>query len=254
MRDQAADDGAPRAIARIEGRPRTAYRACLVSWHRGEATGTDIDLITDTARRWDSRSKLVSINSGTQLLLLAEASPQAETRRQLRAALLEVVEAVKHKRPQAEIHTVIGDRVRPGQRLAAVISRLRHIERCAVGRGSDPVVSARRYSLLWLLEGLETRRAAAFIEEQLDSLAAYDREHGTDLLRVLELGLDHHSRSTAAGAAFMHRNTFRRQLRRALDLIDADIDSPEERLALHLALKMRRAGGPPSARSQPPAG
>ncbi len=41
----------------------------------------------------------------------------------------------------------------------------------------------------------------------------------------------------------MHRNTFRRQLATALRLLDADLEQPEERLALHLALKLRAARG-----------
>ena len=101
------------------------------------------------------------------------------------------------------------------------------------------MVWARRYSLGCLLETLDPRQASAFIEGQLGGLQAYDHEHGTNLQRVLELALDHDNRNTAADAAFMHRNTFRRQLRRALELIDVDLACPEERLALHVALKMR---------------
>jgi DNA-binding PucR family transcriptional regulator len=104
-----------------------------------------------------------------------------------------------------------------------------------------PVASARDQPLARLLERVDAGVATSFVHEQLAVLAAHDREHGTTLLRVLELALDHHDRSAAARAAFMHRNTFRRQLRKALELIDADLDRPEERLALHLAFKLRRA-------------
>lgn len=212
--------------------------------------------MADTARRWDPQSRLIWVRERTQVLLFPDGPDQAEARTQLRDALLEVIGILERTRPGAEIQIVIGDRVRPGQRLASVVSRLRHVERHALTRGSAPVVWARRYSLACLLEGLETRQAAAFIEEQLDTLAAYDHEHGTDLLRVLELALDHHNKNTAAHAAFMHRNTFRRQLRKALELIDADIESPEERLALHLALKMRslRMSGALAGSMQPSSG
>ena len=60
-----------------------------------------------------------------------------------------------------------------------------------------------------MLDLLDVRRAPEFIREQLAALAAYDRQHGTNLQRVLELALDHDCRNTAASAAFMHRNTFR---------------------------------------------
>jgi len=97
----------------------------------------------------------------------------------------------------------------------------------------------RRPALPWLLARVDERAAAAFVEHELAELAAYDREHGTDLLRILELALDHQDRGSAADAAYMHRNTFRRQLATALRLLDADLEQPEERLALHLALKLR---------------
>lgn len=105
------------------------------------------------------------------------------------------------------------------------------------------MVWARRDSLACLLEPLDPRRVSAFVQGQLADLQAYDQEHGTNLQHVLELALDHESRNNAARAAFMHRNTFRRQLDRALELIDVDLESPEERLALHLALKVRALGG-----------
>lgn len=96
-----------------------------------------------------------------------------------------------------------------------------------------------------LLQGLDTRQIGRFVEAELGVLAAYDREHGTNLQRVLELALDHDDRNTAARAAYMHRNTFRRQLRKAEELLDTDMASPDARLGLHLALKLRRRGDLP---------
>ena len=101
-------------------------------------------------------------------------------------------------------------------------------------------------ALGWLLEHLDRRPARAFVQSKLAALAAYDREHGTDLQHVLELALDHPNRGEAADAAYMHRNTFRRQLRKAVSVLDADLAHPEERLAVHLALKLR-AVRPPMA-------
>jgi DNA-binding PucR family transcriptional regulator len=93
------------------------------------------------------------------------------------------------------------------------------------------------------MERLDARHATVFVEQQLGKLAQYDHKQGTNLQRVVELALDYHNRNRAADAAFMHRNTFRRQLRTALSLLDADLDCPQERLALHLALKIRAARG-----------
>ena len=98
--------------------------------------------------------------------------------------------------------------------------------------------------LVTLTRSLDAHHARSFVEGQLAPLIEHDRRHGTDLLGVLELALDADSHTAAAEAAYMHRNTFRRHLRRALDLIDVDLGCPEQRLALHLALKIRcRARG-----------
>ena len=238
---------------RAEGRIplARAYRPCVLSWLRGEPTDALIEQMRNAALRWNRRSRLVSVDRSTQLLLLSEDSPGGAGRGRLRDAVASVVEVACAARPEAEIHTIVGDRIRPGDRLAVAASRLRRVRHYASVRGGDDVVWARRYSLACLLETLDPHQASAFIEGQLASLQAHDREHGTNLQRVLELALDHENRTAAADAAFMHRNTFRRQVRRALELIDVDLSCPEERLALHLALKMRAL--PASSRAAPSA-
>lgn len=227
------------------------YWPCLLRWVRGQPTDATLERIRQVAaRRWGSPSVLISIDRATQVLLFAGDSLGGPDRERLRDAVSAVVEAVQAARSGVEIQAVIGDRVGPGVPLAPVASRLRRLGRYALARGGDAVIWARRESLLCLLETLDPRHVLAFIQGQLASVQAYDHEHGTDLQRVLELALDHHSRNTAARAAFMHRNTFRRQLRKALALVDVDLDCPEERLALHLALKMR-ALGPSAGRRGP---
>ena len=178
---------------------------------------------------------------GGALVLFAQDSWGGPDRRRLRDAVSAAVDVVKTAQPGAEIQAVIGDRIKAGAPVALVASRLRHLGRYALG-GGDTVTWARRDSLVCLLETLEPRHVSAFVRGQLASLLAYDHEHGTNLQHVLELALDYDTRNIAARAAFMHRNTFRRQLRKALALADVDLDRPEERLALHLALKMRALG------------
>jgi PucR C-terminal helix-turn-helix domain len=70
-------------------------------------------------------------------------------------------------------------------------------------------------------------------------LLDYDEDRGTNLARVLELALDFQRRDDAARAGYMHRNTFRRQLAHALDLVTGDLDDRQDRLALQLALRLR---------------
>jgi sugar diacid utilization regulator len=214
---------------------------CLLTWVSGDPSDADLASIQAALRRY-GRGRLVSIDRRRQVLLVSDEPRPGVARQQLHETVTEVARTVRDRRPEARIRMVMGQRTRPGEHLEAVASRLSRVERQAVARGCEPSASARHYSLACLLERLDARDATAFVNEQLAVLTAYDREHGTSLLRVLELALDLPDRNAAARAAFMHRNTFRRQLRTALDLIDADLDCPEERLALHLALKMRALG------------
>lgn len=235
-------DACGSAMAGQAGGAGRGYRPCLLSWSKGEAPQSGVELTREIGLRCDAQLKLISVDRSTQLLLCAERPPHATTRRSFTRAVRELLESLRSRYPESEVRAVIGDRIGAGEGFADVVSRLRRSERLAPAEG---IVSPRRCALAHLLEAVEPRRAGAFVEEQLETLAAYDHEHGTNLLRVLELALDHPDRNAAANAAFMHRNTFRRQLRTALEAADADIESPEERLALHLALKLRtlRAAG-----------
>jgi sugar diacid utilization regulator len=183
---------------------------------------------------------LLTLDEVTQVLLLGGESPDQVSRERAAAAVQSVVDAARAIRPDARIRAVVGDPTAPGDRLALAAARLRRIARATMASPGDGLVWARRRSLAALLGSLDPREASAFVDERLAALRAYDRDHRTDLQRVLELALDHQSRNTAARAAFMHRNTFRRQLAKAVELTDVDLADPEERLALHVALKLRR--------------
>jgi sugar diacid utilization regulator len=241
------DATSTRARRRLAGpslRGTRAYRPCLLWWVRGTPSDALIELMRRAARDWDRRTLLVSVDGGAQALLVPEDSLGRVSRDRLDVLVRSVVQAVHAARPQAEICAVVGDRITSRERVPVVAERLHRFARFARARGGDEVIWARRYSLASLLETVDPRQASAFVEGQLSTLRAYDREHSTNLQRVLELALDHENRNTAARAAFMHRNTFRRQLARALELIDVDLSCPEERLALHIALKLRSPAAP----------
>jgi hypothetical protein len=69
-----------------------------------------------------------------------------------------------------------------------------------------PVMSARDFALERLLQRCaDTREARDFVEHQLERLIAWDHEHRTNLLTVLEAALDYPRHDLAAGRCFMHR-------------------------------------------------
>lgn len=216
-----------------------AYWPCLLRWLRHDTTGRVLDGLRTAAGRWDSRSLVTAVSRTTQLLLLAEEPLRRAPRAQLGATVARIAHAGGGEHLTGGFCAVIGDRVGPDERLEPIVRSLRRASaREPAEGGREVVVWARHEALLRLVDHLDAHSAAQFVDDQVGRLATYDRQHGTSLERVLELALDHEDRNAAARAAFMHRNTFRRQLRKALELLDVDLECPEERLAVHLALKM----------------
>ncbi len=95
------------------------------------------------------------------------------------------------------------------------------------------------YRLLLPLRGTEA--LAAFDEETLGPLAEYDRLNGTDLLHTLETYFAQRGNlSRTAEALFIHRNSLLYRMERIAAITGLDLEDPEARLRLHVALKARR--------------
>jgi DNA-binding PucR family transcriptional regulator len=76
-------------------------------------------------------------------------------------------------------------------------------------------------------------------------LAAYDQEHGTDLVETLRAWLDAFGDVGAAAAAmYVHPNTFRYRLRRLAEVGDIDLTDPEARFAAMLQRRVVLPAGP----------
>ena len=109
------------------------------------------------------------------------------------------------------------------------------------------------YRLLFnIKEKDELRR---FHDEMLGDLAAYDERNGADMVSTLAAYFDsNYSPTEAAGQMHLHRNTFIYRLHRIREITGQDLDDPETRLALHLALRIGetlRALGPRPANAAP---
>jgi len=85
----------------------------------------------------------------------------------------------------------------------------------------------------------------AFYDEFLGALESYDERHGTELIRTLEGFFAHHGNHVrAAEALHLHRNTLLYRLARIQAIAGLDLDDPEVRLAVQVALRLRPAAGP----------
>jgi purine catabolism regulator len=95
------------------------------------------------------------------------------------------------------------------------------------------------YRLLFQLE--YNPELVSFCNEIIGKLAEYDRTQGTDLLETLTSYFAHNGNlSQTAEALFVHRNTLLYRMDRIREISGHDLDNPETRLSLQLALRAHR--------------
>ena len=81
----------------------------------------------------------------------------------------------------------------------------------------------------------------SFCNETLGALTHYDREQNSNLVQTLEAFFGHHGNlSQTAESLFIHRNTLQYRMDRIAEIASIDLDNPETRLALQLAIKAHR--------------
>lgn len=154
-----------------------------------------------------------------------------------------IAERARRLTPSGGSQVIVGEGAVGLAELGAAVAELDALWALGTGaRGDQPLVSARHYSLDRLLARLaDVAETRDFVVKQIGTLIAWDRRHETNLLDVLEAGLDFERHDTAAARCFMHRNTFRHRFHHALELLGDGLYDPEVRLAVHVALKLRRA-------------
>jgi len=93
-----------------------------------------------------------------------------------------------------------------------------------------------------LLLGLSDReKLVSFCDQTLGKLVEYDRGQRSDLLKTLEAFFACHGNlSQTAEVLIVHRNTLLYRMARINQIAGVDLERPETRLSLHLALTIRR--------------
>jgi PucR family transcriptional regulator, purine catabolism regulatory protein len=95
------------------------------------------------------------------------------------------------------------------------------------------------YQLILSLSDRE--KLLAFCERTLGSLLEYDMRQHADLIKTLEAFFACHGNlSQTAEMLIVHRNTLLYRMNRINEIAEIDLNRPETRLALHLALTIRR--------------
>ena len=84
-------------------------------------------------------------------------------------------------------------------------------------------------------------KLADFCEVTLGTLSEYDLRQNADLIKTLEAFFNCHGNlSQTAESLIVHRNTLLYRMNRINEIAGIDLNRPETRLALHLALTIRR--------------
>jgi len=97
------------------------------------------------------------------------------------------------------------------------------------------------YQLLLALKGTGYESMVGFYHETLGALVEHDERKQSDLLRTLNGFFEANGNlAKAANDLDVHRNTLVYRLERISELTGLDLDDPDNRLILHLALKIQR--------------
>lgn len=87
-------------------------------------------------------------------------------------------------------------------------------------------------------------RLSMFVARELDALRSHDDAHGTELLAAVRALLEHPtSKSGAAAALHLSRPVFYDRLAKAERVLAADLDDPDVRVSLHVALVAHEVNG-----------
>jgi sugar diacid utilization regulator len=214
---------------------RDTYWPAILVWDFSRTPGVVVERIRGEATRLADGALTTSVGRRTILLHPGSAGADAVS-----FWLEAVVADVRGVDAASGAYAIVAEQPAELGMVAEEVSRLAAL--CDLGRrrGESAVISARDYALDRLLhDNVPVAEARRFVDDRLGSLIAWDREHGSDLLLVLEAALDLPRLDQAAQRCFMHRNTFRQRLRLAQDVLGDSLEEPNARLAVHVALKLR---------------
>lgn len=161
--------------------------------------------------------------------------------RELKAVAGEFAEQMLGRYPKARLVIGIG---RPGVRPANWLqSQQQARESWRLGKEWDaaPVTYFGDLGLYQLLTGLSTNpEAARFYRKTLGKLISHDGNKNAELVQTLDAFFACHGNlSQTATRLHIHRNTLTYRLEQIANITQLDLDDPDARFSLHLALKLR---------------
>jgi purine catabolism regulator len=156
-----------------------------------------------------------------------------------------------YREVSSEATVVVGDAVSvDAQELSTSLLRVRHALSLAVadrrisGAGADAVTSTRALAADVAVETLHPAVRDDLVAAAIAPVIAWDREHGSELTRTLEVHLRHGCSATRSAAALnLGRQSLYQRLERIRGLVGFDFTAPQTYPGLLLALCAHRAQG-----------
>ncbi|QPC89363.1 helix-turn-helix domain-containing protein [Mesorhizobium sp. INR15] len=123
----------------------------------------------------------------------------------------------------------------------AAWDRCRRMIRIGRSFGRTGVFASQDFGPLpMLVAAAEVEDVRGFVHESIGAIAEHDREHGTPYMDTLFAYLREGCRSQAcADSIGLHVTTLRYRLSRIQELFGIDLDTPERRFAVELAIRLR---------------
>lgn len=236
-----------REAAELGVRLADTYWPGLLVWRNVPPSTKVLQMVERGARSLAESSLAVALDGRVILLHPSDVPPGRDTLP--RDWFEEVARQARRLHPSSHAQAIACEAPVGLSALSARVAALEEYLRFGPrAEGDLLVVSGAHFALDRLLwENIDTPAAARFVDGQLGNLIEWDREHGSSFVMVLEAWMDFPRCDRAASKCFMHRNTFRHRLRQAQQVLGTALEDPDIRLAVHVALKLRRLLGARSA-------
>jgi sugar diacid utilization regulator len=224
-----------------------AYWPAVLAWHGSTPPGSVVEGLARDAPSLAAGS-LTAVRSRRIVLLHPSRGSGDEDAERPLDWVLEIVRRARSLAPSFPVQAIVAESAVELGDVSSGVAELDALRRLGPRvEGERLVVSSREYALERLLwDNLDASAAWRFVDGQVGRLVDWDREHRSGLVAVLEADLDFPRHDQAARSCFMHRNTFRHRAHQAREVLGDPLEDPDVRLAVHVALKLRRLLAGPS--------
>lgn len=194
------------------------------------------------ARQHDIAMHVVMVGSGLVCLLSDEGAKDVASLTRLGRTISDVVSQTFGRAPIV----VLGERFEGIEPLAKEWERCWRMIRVARNYGKTGFLQMPDLGPVPILMGAaDAADVRMFVDGSIGKLIEYDRRTGSDYLDTLSAYLRSGCRAQlCANAMGLHVTTLRYRLSRIHDLFDIDVESPERRFAVELAIHLHQLTGP----------